>query len=285
MRPMPAVESPCPACGRRESTEHSVYNGYPLLRCPSCTLVFTAAREFASDQYEEVYARVTVFQTMLQDARATAAGEKGFQDLWWFKKMALRWLRQQRVTGRLLDVGSGPGTFLMVARERGFAVQGVEVARIAAQAAQQLDVPTWSGTVEDFAKTDPALFDAVTTFEVLEHLPDPAGMLRAVRRLMKSDARLILSVPNLGDPFCLLQQIEPAMPPIHINFFSRPSMRALLCSAGLRMERSFTLPIPTSTVRNIHGTKGFLYRLPGLCLGRLVGRADGTTLLVEARPA
>jgi 2-polyprenyl-3-methyl-5-hydroxy-6-metoxy-1,4-benzoquinol methylase len=285
MDPMTPSFSPCPACAGRSSREHSIYNTYPLLHCQDCTLVFTAMREFPADQYEDVYARVTIFQMMMEDARATAAGEKGFKDLWWFKKMALYWLRREAVTGRLLDVGSGPGTFLMVARQRGFAIQGVELARVAASAAQEFGVPTWWGTLEDFAKSEPEPFDAVTSFEVLEHLPDPASVLQSMRSLMKPGARLILSVPNLDDPYCLLQQIEPAMPPIHINFYSRRSMRALLSRAGFRMERSFTLPIPTSSVRNIHGMNGFLRRLPGLCVRRLVGRADGTTLLVSARLA
>jgi 2-polyprenyl-3-methyl-5-hydroxy-6-metoxy-1,4-benzoquinol methylase len=248
-------------------------------------LTFTAQREFSSTQYEDVYSGVTAYRMMVDDARQTYEGKKGYRELWWFKRMALRWICSFVPSGRLLDLGSGPGTFLIVAhRKFGFQIQGIEPASAAATTANDFGVPTYCGTIEEFEKVEPEKFDAISSFEVLEHLSDPFSVLVAARRLLKPDGVLVLSVPNLDDPYCLKQHIIPAMPPIHINFFSRSSLKLLLNRAGFELKRSFTLPIPTSSVRNIHGGKGFLLRLPFLAGRSLVGKADGTTLLVLATP-
>src|SRR5262249_36171986 len=152
----------------------------------------------------------------------------------------------------------------------------------AAKVANEFGIPTFCGTIEEFERQNANKFDAITSFEVLEHVPDPLSVLVAARQMLKREGALVLSVPNLDDPYCLNQQITPAMPPIHINFFSRSSLGALLERAGFELRRSFTLPIPTSSVRNIYGVRGFLLRLPYLAARRLVGMADGTTLLVMA---
>lgn len=274
----------CPACGAPGTRPDIVYNGHQLLRCGRCNFAFTADRSFPTSLYEDVYSGVTAFQMMLDDARQTHSGQKGGRNLWWYKRMALRWLKPTHGK-RLLDLGSGPGTFLMVAqREYGYEIQGVEPAVLAARTAMDFGVPTWCGLSDDFARSTDKFYDAITSFEVLEHVTDPLQFLTTARQMIAPDGRLMLSVPNLDDRYCLQQQIPPAMPPIHINFFSRSSLQAVLERAGFRVERSFTLPVPTSSVRNVHGKAGFLVRLPWLALGRLFGRADGTTLLVEARP-
>jgi len=265
--------------------EAQSYNGFPLRTCVNCKFVFTAQRSFATSQYEDIYSGVTAYRGMVQAAEQTYRGEKGFRDLWWFKRKALNWLRTRTPAGRILDVGSGPGTLLIIAkRVYGYEVQGVEPAAIAAEAANRYGVPTFCGTLQEYARTQANKFDAITSFEVLEHVTDPLEFLQTAKSLLKKNGTLIISMPNADDPYCLQQRIAPAMPPIHINFFSRRSLRCLLERAGFTIVRTYTLPIPTSSVRNVYGKKGFLLRIPYLLARRLIGKADGTTLLTMAAP-
>jgi 2-polyprenyl-3-methyl-5-hydroxy-6-metoxy-1,4-benzoquinol methylase len=280
----PSISTPCPACGSGDTSDDRVYNHHLLLNCTVCGFVFTAERNFLASQYEDVYNNSITYQLMLDDARQTFEGKKGFRDLWWFKRKALNWIHSRLQNGRLLDIGSGPGTLLMVARRNfGYDIQGIEPASAAATVANSYGVQTYCGTVETFALAHADKFDAITCFEVLEHVCDPLSILVTARKLLSKEGLLLLSVPNLDDPYLLLQQIAPTMPPIHINFFSRRSLTTLLNRAGFTLERTFTLPIPSSSVRNIHGSKGFLLRLPYLAAMSLFGKTDGTTLLVMAR--
>ena len=113
---------------------------------------------------------------------------------------------------------------------------------------------------------------------------DPLLFLSTAKSLLKTNGLLFLSVPNLDDPYCLQQQITPAMPPIHINFFARKSLGALLQRSGFAIQRAYSLPIPSSSVRNIYGWGGFVMMLPYLAFARGIGKADGTTLLTMAKP-
>jgi hypothetical protein len=73
------------------------------------------------------------------------------------------------------------------------------------------------------------------------------------------------------------------MPPVHINFFNRSSVRRMFDAVGLELVRFHSLPIPTSSVRNVEGKSKAMRVMPWLALQRLVGRADGTTLIAMAQ--
>jgi 2-polyprenyl-3-methyl-5-hydroxy-6-metoxy-1,4-benzoquinol methylase len=275
----------CPVCGDAEQLDESVYNGFQLKRCGSCGLVYTEVREFPENLYSDVYASEWFYREMLNAADRTARGEWGRRQLWWFKKLALRWLKRGTTGRRLLEIGCGPGTFLLVARQEDWDVVGIEPAPEAASKAIAVGLNVFQGYVKDYAASSPSPFDAVVSFEVLEHVPNPVEVLRGIRALLKPGGMLVLSVPNLDDPYCLKQQIALAMPPIHINFFNRRSLGRALQKAGFAIDWFYSLPIPTSSVRNTHGKRGLYVRLPWLALARLIGRADGTTLLAVARPS
>jgi 2-polyprenyl-3-methyl-5-hydroxy-6-metoxy-1,4-benzoquinol methylase len=219
---------------------------------------------------------------MIDAARKTFSGEFRYRHLWWFKRLALRWL-ERHGKGRLLDVGCGPGTFLLVARTRGWNVAGVEPTAEPAELASSFALDVFNGTAEDFARQSPLRFHAITSFEVLEHVTRPIAMLRAMRELLQPGGHIVVSVPNLDDPYCLRQQIPSAVPPVHINFFNRRSLGESMRLAGLEVLKFASLPIPSSSVRNVHGKFGFILRAPILLAMRLLGRADGTVLVALAR--
>jgi 2-polyprenyl-3-methyl-5-hydroxy-6-metoxy-1,4-benzoquinol methylase len=152
-----------------------------------------------------------------------------------------------------------------------------------AKFAKSFGLEIFNGVVEDFAKQSSARFDVVSSFEVIEHVAAPLVSLRSMCTLLKPGGYMLLSVPNLDDPYCLKQQIPSAVPPVHINFFNRRSLGAALKAAGLEVLRFASLPIPTSSVRNVHGIPGFILRSPLLFALRMLRRADGTVLIALAR--
>lgn len=273
----------CPVCGVSNQRTGKVYNTWQLSECPGCGFTYTAVRKMPEGLYQDEYEQDGAYLLMLDAARRTAAGEWGFRQLWWFKRLGLKWLERATNGRRLVEIGCGPGTFLMVAKSRGWDVTGVEPAALAAKQAAELGLAVTHGYVEPFAAANTRPFDAAVLFEVLEHVPDPVAVLRAIRSLVAPGGVFVMSVPNLDDPYCLKQQIRSAMPPVHINFFNRRSLRKALESAGFEIVRFMTLPIPSASVRNIHGKGGFVLRAPFLCVASLLGKADGTTLLTIAR--
>lgn len=155
--------------------------------------------------------------------------------------------------GSILDVGSGPGLFLAMGRTRGWDVKGVEPSIKASDYSQRvlgLDVKN----IFLDAETAPTLgqFDVVNMGEVLEHLSDPAGMLRLVNGLIKQNGLLTLVVPNDFNPLQLILRdhlgFKPwwVAPPHHLNYFSHESLKALVERLGfevLHMESTFPIDI------------------------------------------
>lgn len=134
----------------------------------------------------------------------------------------------------ILDVGSGPGFFLLHGWQRGWKTLGIEPSKQAAQHSRglQLDI------VEDFLTEATAgqlgTFDVVHMSEVLEHIPDPAHLLRLAHGLLSPGGVLCVVVPNDYNPFqaalrtaCGYQPWWVA-PPHHINYFDRLSLRSLM---------------------------------------------------------
>ena len=144
-------------------------------------------------------------------------------------------------TGRVLDVGSGPGLFLERAQGRGFSVLGIEPSSQAAADSRARGIPI----VEDFLdeRTAPGLgvFDCVHSAAVFEHLPDPGGMLDILHGLLRPGGALIIVVPNDENPIqhaaIATQGLDPwwIAPPHHLNYFNTVTLPPFIAARGFRV--------------------------------------------------
>ena len=105
-------------------------------------------------------------------------------------------VQHQPQSGRLLDVGCSTGKFLYAMQQRKWQVQGVELSAYAAERARQaLGLNVYTGTLIEAAYEDYS-FDAITLWDVLEHVPDPQATLKEIYRILKPGGLLLLSMPN-----------------------------------------------------------------------------------------
>ncbi|MGH7856048.1 MAG: class I SAM-dependent methyltransferase [Candidatus Binatia bacterium] len=144
--------------------------------------------------------------------------------------------------GRLLDVGCGPGLLLDEARRRGWSVQGVEASEApAAIARERFSLPVFSGPLEE-APLPAESFDAVTFFDVLEHVPDPRRVLDHAVRLLRPGGLLVAQSPNLESLMARLtgEKWRWYFLPQHLHHFTPATMEKLLRTAGLVPVRTLT---------------------------------------------
>jgi 2-polyprenyl-3-methyl-5-hydroxy-6-metoxy-1,4-benzoquinol methylase len=136
--------------------------------------------------------------------------------------------------GRLLDIGCGSGLFLARMRELGWRVCGLEPDEHAARIGRErygLDIRSHS--VDDFASGS---FDAVTLHHVIEHVPDPAGLLASVYRVLGPHGQLVVVTPNqrsLGRQLFQRTWIHWD-PPRHLHVFSPRSLASAARRAGFQ---------------------------------------------------
>jgi SAM-dependent methyltransferase len=152
---------------------------------------------------------------------------------------------------KLLDFGCGGGFVLRVAQERGWAPSGLEpLAGHAIYARAQGAGPVITDTLHP-TTFPPASFDAITAFQVVEHLPDPAGVVAQLARLLKPGGLLLIEVPNIDTwSVRLLRRYHRHFAPDHLNFFSAHTLRLLLEQQGLRVVEHFS-PARRMTIRHL----------------------------------
>jgi len=146
------------------------------------------------------------------------------QELEKFSKLAHRWwdpqgefrplheinpLRLEWIDGaaglagkKVLDVGCGGGILAEAMAQRGAEVTGIDLGEKGLRVAQlhlaesKLPVTYEMVSAEDYAARHAGEFDVVTCMELLEHVPEPAGMVAACARLARPGGFVFFSTIN-----------------------------------------------------------------------------------------
>jgi SAM-dependent methyltransferase len=118
----------------------------------------------------------------------------------------LDWFVRRRPDARtVLDVGSGYGSFVLLARERGLDARGVELAPFEVDWARRRlaerrppDDPVAVYAAGDGARLPypDASFDAVTLWNVLEHVPDLRATVDEAARVVRPGGSVVALAPN-----------------------------------------------------------------------------------------
>lgn len=146
-----------------------------------------------------------------------------------------------RTEPRVLDIGAGYGHILHSFGRRypNSTRLAIEFSNVCVDHLCAIGVHVETDPVEKVLPRREGQFDAVVISHVLEHLMDPLGVLRMVRRSLVDDGVLFIEVPNI--PADSLTRYPdhvwaPRYDEPHITFFSLDTLRGLLETAGFRVE-------------------------------------------------
>ncbi|MBI4559741.1 MAG: methyltransferase domain-containing protein, partial [Candidatus Hydrogenedentes bacterium] len=167
---------------------------------------------------------------------------------------------------RVLDCGCGAGEFGRALKQRGVVeVVGIEVVERAWKMAKRVLDDALLGNIEHLELPfGDGYFDCICFGDVLEHLVDPAAVLRKVSRVLAPDGLIVMSIPNVR--FCQViamlangrWKYEDAgiLDRTHLRFFTAPEMRELVQEAGLELVKLQPLSMlaPRQLPRQTDGT-------------------------------
>ena len=151
---------------------------------------------------------------------------------------AAMYLRAPTSPARVLDVGCGSGVLLARMQSLGWQVEGVEVDPGGVAAARARGVTVHQGQLVD-AKFPDNYFDAVHSAHVIEHVHDPAALLRECYRVLKPGGSLVIVTPStasfghkhFGSAWLNLD------PPRHLILFNPQTLRAAAEKQGFVVQQ------------------------------------------------
>jgi SAM-dependent methyltransferase len=277
------IES-CPVgCTAPLSTTDIVLAEGPLLSCNACD-------QLVSQISEENYLRsMQAFDDAgfnLPDARAAARRAR---------HAASRLARIRALLGgrlerrpRLVDVGCSRGDFVAAATASAFDAEGVEPAPQIAAAARTAGRKVHTGLLEEQKFAD-AQFDAVSMFEVIEHLRAPLVLLRECRRILRPGGVMLLSTGNAASWTARVMKarwdyFQTEKDAGHISFFNPRSIALLAERAGFEVAAVVTGRVRFAEKSDVRGPVYALAKIAAEALAlpaRFYGR--GHDMLVYLR--
>jgi len=173
----------CPICGSERILNYSKDDPY-LKECQDCRITFTyPLPEGLTEAYHEDYYRIWYEKQLKQRVK-----------LW---RRRLKTVKKFCKPGKLLDVGTGDGLFLKVAKTANFNICGTEISPAAVRAAKKfynLDIHLTEIENADFEENS---FDVITIWHVIEHVENPLEVMEKLYKLSKPGAVVFVATPNL----------------------------------------------------------------------------------------
>jgi 2-polyprenyl-3-methyl-5-hydroxy-6-metoxy-1,4-benzoquinol methylase len=181
-------EPTCPLCGAGGAAPLFRKRQTDYWRCAACTFRFATPEVNPNltqtlEGYEDAY---------LQYLAADASDAANFASL-------SRWMElfAPLAGKRLLDVGAGSGKLVRVLRGCGVDAHGIEPSRALFDRFLAGDPAFTCATLDQLRASAPQTFDIVTAFDVIEHVADPRGLLRAVSACLEPGGAFFASTPDV----------------------------------------------------------------------------------------
>lgn len=231
----------CPVCNSTSPRQAWAYHGTDIYACHTCDLQFAhpmqgAAVEYYRENYTEVVASMRAGQV-----------HPGFQFIIDKLKTTVRqYLKADQ--HRVIDIGCGPGYVLAQLAGEGFDCFGIDFnPEVIKVAREHFKIRAEVATIEELLTIN-AQYDLALLIHVLEHVSDPAELLRSIRRLLASGGLVFIDLPN-RNRFALRRSLKrgdyPAgdYPPHHITFWSIKSLSQALEQAGYEVIQCGARPL------------------------------------------
>ncbi len=280
----------CPCCYTRTETTSFRYihdsGEFFIYRCKTCSLEFLRPLPLAEINERQM--------DSVDDAEM-------------FNSKLLRTLHERLIIGpeikrvrsmlgrndfNMLDIGCGTGWISRIWAESGARVTGLEPSQTRAAIARERGIRVLSCYAEEMDLDEK--FDLIVIRHVIEHLENPADILKNLQSRLTPGGLLLIIVPNID---CIGRKVFDTdwtwVLLWHCNFFNPKSMRTLLGNCGYKSASMYQTPsplwYPESFARKfprlgaLLGTNPLFMLLfaPLIGLGYLIGKSDNITIFAK----
>jgi len=143
----------------------------------------------------------------------------------------------------VLDVGANCGHFLHVAQESDWTVKGIELSAEALNYAKETYGLSLKHGGVDLLYADTFQYDALTMWHVLEHIQQPAKVIKGVANHLKTGGIFACAIPNIES---LSARVCGASwrwlsPPAHVHHLTKKALCDICKENGLKLVHSYTV--------------------------------------------
>ncbi len=196
------------------------------------------------------------------------------------------WLQDRSLKGiKILELGVGDASLTKRLHEAGAEVTGVDIDEEAAEIARPYCEKLLISNLDDFESVQlEGVYDMVIAADVLEHLRDPEVVLSKLKRFVKRDGWLVVSLPNVVNLYVRLNVLLGRFPyhskgildRTHLHFYTLKSAESMLKKTGWHVGLRRVSNIPIAIIFPFLLRQPFvilfaLFRMMTKCLKGLLG--------------
>ncbi len=226
-------------------------NNFDIIDCQQCGFKHAVplptvdeVESFYKDKYYE------------QESKIDYAEKQKEQEKWWsriYKDRCAKFKNILGASGRILDIGCGPGFFMNEAQKQGWESTGMEPSKKSSEyASNTLGLNVHNVSIESMTDCNftENYFDVIYSHGVLEHMRQPDLFFSNAKKYLKNGGLIFYSVAN---DFSLIQKVmlehnnmDPwwVVPPEHLNYFDKLSAERIAKKNGFDIiSGTSTFPI------------------------------------------
>lgn len=241
----------CKCCESKNYKTIAALRNISIVRCRKCNLTFVIKDKSnlsgSNEDYFNAY-DLEKYVTYYQDFRNR------------LYKMHLLNIEKLVSKGPILDIGCAFGWFLKLARDFGWEPFGIEPAEEVAKSARgTYGLNVTSGGIESLSHFN-VNFQAITLWNVLEHVEDPMIALKSLHNKLTPEGLLVIAVPNIEGLFSkfafltykasfkkfkfpLEQLYQIDNPHMHLYHFSEDTLGSILKKCDFRVIKTIKQPV------------------------------------------
>jgi 2-polyprenyl-3-methyl-5-hydroxy-6-metoxy-1,4-benzoquinol methylase len=225
------IKPTCHICESQDVQFFCEKKGYRLYDCNKCRFTFVFP---IPDDLAAIYAQNYFKNEGRSDAGYTDydKDKEAMREVFelYLKKLAAL------TSGRnIFDVGAATGYFLDIAKLRGWKTFGSEISDYAVNEGRRRGHEIIQGSIIGVQFKEK--MDAVTLWDVLEHVDDPRGYLRAVNQMLGEGGMLAINTVDRSSLWARTMgpRWHLIVPPEHLNYFSPQNLKTILEECGFEM--------------------------------------------------
>ncbi len=259
--PLKLTDAQCCVCERNNATligegedfeYHTSPDSFSAFQCNSCGLVYLNPRP-AISEFERIYpSNYHAFDFSEQDFGFVYRIRSRLE-----AKRVLSWCKGLPNDAKIIDTGCGDGFHLGLLEKYGnknWTLEGIDIDKRAAQMAFDSGFKVHVGSIDEIDLPSNS-YNLAIMVQTIEHVAQPAEVLRSVRRLLKPGGKVVVVTDNTESfDFKIFKNSHWGGYhfPRHWNLFNRESLAKLAEKTGFEVEKISTQVTPVNWVYSFH---------------------------------